>query len=151
MTGQLSGVTVNVTLDSKNLVSKVETTTDNPVLGDLATETDYPDYADREKIPSDVQFPGHIVQKQGGYPVLDINVNLDGTGNATLFLPTPASVIKAAADGPVPVKVDTQKVADGVYYLTGMHHHMKASRWSLIITLHWLIAHWTTNDLCGRD
>jgi glyoxylase-like metal-dependent hydrolase (beta-lactamase superfamily II) len=134
LTGRLSDVTVKLTLDAKNLVSKVETTTDNPVLGDLVTETDYSDYADREKIPSDVQFPGHIVQKQGGYPVLDINVNLDETGNYLVF-PTPANVIKAAAEEPAPVKVDTQKVADGVYYLTGGTHHSVAVEFNNYVAL----------------
>lgn len=35
----------------------------------------------------------------------------------------PTESCKAAAQPPVPVRVDSQKVADGVWYLTGGTHH----------------------------
>src|SRR5216117_162624 len=46
LSGQLAGITVKATLDSKNFVTKVETRPDNPALSDLATETEYSGYAD---------------------------------------------------------------------------------------------------------
>ena len=41
LTGQLAGITVKATLDSNNLVTKVETRADNPALASLATQTEY--------------------------------------------------------------------------------------------------------------
>jgi len=59
-----------VTLNAKNQVERVETRGEDPVLGDTVTETTYSDYktsADRHRC----LVPAHIVQKQGGFPVLD--------------------------------------------------------------------------------
>jgi glyoxylase-like metal-dependent hydrolase (beta-lactamase superfamily II) len=133
--GRLAGVMAKATLDSKNLVAKVETETDNPVLGDMVTETDYSDYADRGEILTDLQSPGHIVQKQGGYPVLDIQVKMTDLNNPYLVFPVPDNVKKAAAQGPAPVKVDSAKVADGVYYLTGGTHHSVAVEFNNYVAL----------------
>jgi hypothetical protein len=91
-------------LDDKNFVAKVETQADNPA---LVIEADYSDYADHGEILSAVQSPGHILQKQGGRPVLDIQIkNWDGA-NPYLVFPVPDSVKKAAAQEPT--KADTTK------------------------------------------
>ena len=100
--GELAGITAKVTLDEKNRVTKVETRTDDPVLGDIVTEADYSEYADLGMIATDVQLPGHIVQKQGGFPVLDIRVNKADLDNPYLVFPVPDNVMKAAADGRTP-------------------------------------------------
>ena len=50
---ELSGVTVKATLDAKNLITKVET--QGPA--NLTTETDYSEYADREKSQPMFSFP----------------------------------------------------------------------------------------------
>lgn len=92
--GQLAGVTVKATLDAKNLITKVETQSDKP---DLVTEADYSDYADRGEIPTDVQFPGHIVRKQGGKTVLDVQVKMADANNPYLIFPVPDSVLKVSA------------------------------------------------------
>jgi len=135
LSGELAGVTVKATLDSANLVTKVETQTDNPVLGDMVTEMDYSDYADHGEILTDIKSPGHIVQKQGGYPVLDILVKMADLNNPYLVFPVPDNVMKAAAQEPAPVKVDTAKVADGVYYLTGGTHHSVAVEFNNYVAL----------------
>jgi len=97
LSGQLAGVTVKATLDDKNFVAKVETQADNPA---VVIEADYSDYADHGEILSAVQSPGHILQKQGGRPVLDIQIkNWDGA-NPYLVFPVPDSVKKAAAQEP---------------------------------------------------
>ncbi len=57
-------------LNSDNLVERVETKIDNNVLGDMPFETAFSDYKDF----GGVKFPTHIVQKQGGYPVLDLTI-----------------------------------------------------------------------------
>ncbi len=135
LTEQLAGVMVKATLDAKNQVAKVETRTDNPVLGDMVTETTYSDYADRGEIQTDIKFPGRIVQKQGGYPVLDIQVKMADANNPYLVFPVPESVMKAAAQGPALVKVETAKVAEGVYYLTGGTHHSVAVQFNNYVVL----------------
>jgi glyoxylase-like metal-dependent hydrolase (beta-lactamase superfamily II) len=135
LSGPLAGIAVKATLDADNLVTKVETQTDNPVLGDMATETYYSDYADHGEIKTDIKSPGHIVQKQGGYPVLDIQVKMADLNNPYLVFPVPDNVMKAAAEGPAPIKVDTAKVADGVYYLTGGTHHSVAVEFNSYVAL----------------
>jgi hypothetical protein len=97
LSGQLSGVTVKATLDAKNEVAKVETRADNPALGEMLTETEYFDYADHGEIATDVKSPGHVVLKQGGHPVLDIQVKMVDANNPYLVFPVPESVKKAAA------------------------------------------------------
>jgi hypothetical protein len=88
LSGKLSGITVAATLNAKNLVTKVETH------GDINTEYDYSEYGDHGDDPSDVQFPGHIVEKQGGKVVLDLKVKMDDPNNPYAIFPTPASVMQ---------------------------------------------------------
>ena len=97
LSGQLAGVMVKATLDAQNEVAKVETRADNPALGDLLTETEYSDYSDHGEILTDVKSPGHIVRKQGGHPVLDIQVKMIDANNPNLVFPVPENVKKAAA------------------------------------------------------
>lgn len=136
ITFPVAGTTVKATLNADNLVERVETRSDNPVLGDVVTETTYSDYRDARQIgtkahPEDlsgVMFPSHILQKQGGYPVLDLTIT-DAHPNAYMVFEVPENVRKAAAQPAPPVaqvKVDAQKVADGVWYLTGGTHHSVA-------------------------
>ena len=95
--GPLAGVTVKATLNAKNEVAKVETRPDNPALAELLTETEYSLYADHGEILTDVKSPGHIVQKQAGHPVLDIQVKKVDANNPYLVFPVPENVKKAAA------------------------------------------------------
>jgi hypothetical protein len=98
LAGQLAGVMVRATLDSQNEVAKVETRADNPALADMNTETEYSDYADHGEIATDVKSPGHIVRKQGGHPMLDIQVKMLDANNPYLVFPVPENVKKAAAN-----------------------------------------------------
>jgi glyoxylase-like metal-dependent hydrolase (beta-lactamase superfamily II) len=107
--GQLK---IKALVNDKNLVEKVDSWNTNPVLGDMLTETTYTDYKDF----GGVQFPTKITQKQGGFPSLDLTVS-EVKPNAPLDLQAPDNVRQAS------VKVETDKVADGVWYLTGGTHH----------------------------
>jgi len=124
----LQGIIARATLDATNRISKVEVTTDNPVLGDMVTETTYADYKDIGEIPSDVQFPTHIVVTQRGSPILDLRVTKTDTNNPYLIVPVPEAIEKAVAPSPrgAPVKVNAEKVADGVWFLTGGTHNSVA-------------------------
>jgi hypothetical protein len=97
LSGPLAEVMVKATLDAQYEIAKVETRTDNPALTDLATETEYSDYADHGEIATDVKSPGHIVRKQGGHPVLDIQVKMLDGNNPYLVFPVPENVKNAAA------------------------------------------------------
>jgi glyoxylase-like metal-dependent hydrolase (beta-lactamase superfamily II) len=107
--GQLK---VKALVNDKNLVEKVDSWSTNPVLGDMLTETTYADYKDF----GGVQFPTKITQKAGGFPSLDLTVS-EVKPNAPVDLQVPDNVRQAS------VKVETDKVADGVWYITGGTHH----------------------------
>jgi glyoxylase-like metal-dependent hydrolase (beta-lactamase superfamily II) len=132
--GSLAGITARVTLNGKSEVERVETRTDNPVLGDMVTETTYSDYKDLGEIKSDVMFPSHILQKQGGYPVLDLAITRTDPNNPYVVFPVPDNVEKAP-QAPPPVKVESQKVGDGVWFLTGGTHNSVAVEFKTYVAL----------------
>ncbi len=106
---------VNGYINGQNLVEKVETWIPNPVLGDMLVETTYSDYKDF----GGIKFPTRVVQKQGGHPALELNVT-DVQPNAPADISAPENVRAASAPA---VKVESQKLAEGVWYLTGGSHH----------------------------
>jgi glyoxylase-like metal-dependent hydrolase (beta-lactamase superfamily II) len=105
----------NGTIDKQGMVTRTETWLPNPVLGDMPVETTYSAYKDF----NGVKFPTVIVQKQGGYPVLDLAVT-EARGNVDLSLPVPDAVRAAKAP---PVNVVSQKMADGVWFMGGGTHN----------------------------
>ena len=128
------GITLKVTLNGYTVPERVDARTDNPVLGDMVTETTYPDYSNLSEITTDVPFPSHIVEKQGGFPVLDVTVTKADTNNPYVVFPVPDNVEKAP-QGHTAVKVETQKVSDGVWYLTGGTHHSVAVEFKNYVAL----------------
>jgi hypothetical protein len=94
LTGQLAGVTVKATLDAKSFVTKVET--QGP--GNLTMEAEYSDYADRGEIPTNVQFPGHIIRKRDGKTVVDLTVKTADCNNPYIVIPVPDNVAAASAE-----------------------------------------------------
>jgi glyoxylase-like metal-dependent hydrolase (beta-lactamase superfamily II) len=112
---------VKASLGPANLITSVRTTGDAAVLGDTVTETTFSDYEEYRG----AKFPMHIVQKQGGFPILDLTVTAVRP-QSNVLIDVPSVVQSAAAPPPAAVRVDTQKVADGVYYLTGGSHHSVA-------------------------
>jgi glyoxylase-like metal-dependent hydrolase (beta-lactamase superfamily II) len=105
-------------INAQNQVERVQTSIDNPVLGDTSVEFTYSDYRDF----SGVMFPGHIQRVQGGHPVLDIMVS-SVTANPSLELAVPDAVRSFTAPA---VEVTVDKLANGVYYLRGGSHHSLA-------------------------
>ena len=95
LSGQLAGIMVKATLESSNLVTRVETRSDNPALAGLATQTEYSNYADRAEVLTNIKTPGRIVRRQGGRTILDIEVKTWETNNPYLVFPVPPNV-KAA-------------------------------------------------------
>ena len=95
LSGVLADVTVTATLDANNFVIKVVTKPDNAAATDLVYEAEYSDYADHGEIPTDIQSPGHIVQRVAGKPLLDVKIKHVDANNPYLVFPVPANV-KAA-------------------------------------------------------
>ncbi len=106
------------TISADNLVEKVESWFDNAVLGDMSVETTYSDYRDF----GGFKFPTKIVQKQGGFPVFDLTV-ATAQANVPLDLTVPDAVLNAT---PPAVRVTSEKLAEGVWYLAGGSHHSLA-------------------------
>jgi len=103
---------VNGYINSDQLVERVETWIDNPVLGDMIFEANYINYKDF----GGVKFPMKMVIKQGPYPILDLNT--------IAVKPNAAVSIQAAAAAPAQANANTpgapsQKLADGVFLLLG--------------------------------
>lgn len=107
--------TISGYINEQGLVEKVETFLDNPVLGDMPVEAAYSEYKDF----GGVKFPTKIVQKQGGFPIFDITVT-DVKPNAPASISVPENVKSAQMPA---VEVKSEKVGDGVWYLTGGSHH----------------------------
>jgi glyoxylase-like metal-dependent hydrolase (beta-lactamase superfamily II) len=78
----------------------------------MLTETTYADYKDF----GGVHFPTKITQKQGGFPTLELTVS-EVKPNVPVDIQVPDNVRQAS------VKVDTDKIADGVWFLTGGTHN----------------------------
>lgn len=105
------------TVNDKNLVEKVEALLAHPVVGDLPIETTFAEYHDF----GGVLYPRKIRRAEGGYPSLDLTV-LSIKANVPVEIPTPDNVRQATAEA-VYSRVASEKVADGIWYLTGGSHH----------------------------
>lgn len=70
-----------------------------------------------------IRFPSHMVQKQDGFPSLDLMVSSVAV-NPAVHITVPPNSRNAP---PPPVgKVTAHKLADGVFWLTGWSHHSLA-------------------------
>jgi glyoxylase-like metal-dependent hydrolase (beta-lactamase superfamily II) len=100
--------TVNGYINAQGLVEKIDTWTPNPILGDTLIETTFANY----RSFGAVQFPTRIVQKQGGFPVLELSV-ADVKPNAPVTIQAPA------AGAPQQARTASERIAEGVWYLAG--------------------------------
>jgi glyoxylase-like metal-dependent hydrolase (beta-lactamase superfamily II) len=113
------GLDVKATLTGDNLVERVETRGADPFFGDIITETTYSDYRDF----GGVKFPTRIVQAQGGFPTLTLAIT-DVRPQANVTIDVPQNVRQAPA--PPAATVETRKLAEGVFHLTGGFQHTTA-------------------------
>ena len=100
-------------INDQNMVARVRTWIDNEVLGDMLVDALYNDYKDF----GGVKVPTVLIVKQGGFATLILIVS-DAKANVPVTIP--AAPAPAAAPA---VAVETEKIADGVYYLKGGTHH----------------------------
>jgi L-ascorbate metabolism protein UlaG (beta-lactamase superfamily) len=113
---------INGTINDKNLVELTDTWFPNPVYGDMDYEMRYTKYKDF----GGIQFPTMLHVHQGDprlnpahnyyeYTVTDVKANVPET-----TMPVPEVVRTATV---APVKVESQRLADGVWLLAGGTHN----------------------------
>jgi len=97
-------------INDQNAIERVESSYGHPVVGDIKVLTYYGPYRDF----AGVKFPTKIIQYQDGLSTLDLTVTAV-RANPTVDIEVPAHV----RSDPVPVK--SEKVADGIWYITGVN------------------------------
>ena len=98
------------------MVERVETWIDNPFLGDMLFEAIYSDYKD----VGGAQFPMHIVQKQGGYPIFDLTLDRrEGQRCRSTFSRRRAAAARRRPPRHRRASAQSEKLGDGVYLITG--------------------------------
>ena len=116
---------LNGYLNDQNMVERVETWVEHPILGDLHVDTSYSGYQDF----GGVKVPTRIVQKRAGIQSFDATIT-SATANpsniAQLLQPPAPPAGRAGAPGAAPQAapaappaVQSEKLADGVYRITG--------------------------------
>ena len=112
--------TVAGTLSDQNLVERVETRMDVSFTGDTLFEGIYSEYKDF----GGVKFPMHLVQRQGGYPTLDLRV-ADVQPNSPAALEVRAAAPRGGGPPATPgapataaARPDPEKIVDGVWFMT---------------------------------
>jgi len=116
---------VNGTINDQNQVELVQTWIANPVLGDTLYETRYTEYKDF----AGVKFPTVLHSHQGdvrlnpGHNVMEIRVSNVQPNVTVAALAVPDNVRQAAV---ARERVESQKLADGVWFLGGGSHNSLA-------------------------
>jgi glyoxylase-like metal-dependent hydrolase (beta-lactamase superfamily II) len=109
---------VNGYVNDQNMVERVETWIDDPLLGDMMFDAVYTQYKDF----AGLKFPMKIVQNQGGFPIFDLDVT-DVKPNASVSIQAPQGrggpPPAAAAGAGLPSAVPTEKLGDGLYLIGG--------------------------------
>jgi len=101
---------VEGTINKQGQVEKVRTWFDQSIVGDMLVETTYSGYKDF----GGVTYPSRMVQTQDGFPALDITVSAV-MANPAVTIDVPQNV---RAFQPAAVRVESQKMGEGVYYLS---------------------------------
>ena len=107
-------------INKMNQIERVQATLPNDVFGDMSVVTTYSGYRDF----GGIQFPSRIVQTQGGHPTLDLTVTAV-TPNLFVDITVPDQVRNAGS--PAPPTAMSQKIAEGLFWITGGSHHSLAA------------------------
>jgi glyoxylase-like metal-dependent hydrolase (beta-lactamase superfamily II) len=126
---------VNGYINDQNMVERVETWVEHPVLGDMHADNSYSDYKDF----GGVKVPGKIVQKRGGDVTFEAAIAAGSANPANI-----ATLVTPPAGGPggggggaaaAPPSVVSEKLADGVYRITGGYVAMAVEFKNYILVL----------------
>jgi len=98
--------------NDQNALERVESSYGHPVVGDMKVLTYYGPYREF----AGVKFPTKIIQYQDGLPTLELTVTAV-RANPAVDIGVPSHV----RNDPVPVQ--SEKVADGVWYITGVNNN----------------------------
>ena len=98
--------------NDQNALERVESSYGHPIVGDMKVLTYYGPYREF----AGVKFPTKIIQYQDGLATLDLTVTAV-RANPPVDIQVPSDV----QSEPVPVK--SEKVADGVWYITGVNNN----------------------------
>ena len=104
------------TIAANGLVTQVDSSYPDPVLGDTKVVTTYSDYRD----VAGIKFPSRVRQSAGGLPVLDLAIKDVQANVATAALAIPEAARNQGE------RVTTDKVADGVWFVAGGSHNSVA-------------------------
>jgi glyoxylase-like metal-dependent hydrolase (beta-lactamase superfamily II) len=131
---------INGTINPENLVQRVQTWIPNPVVGDLYYENVYSNYRDMNgvKVPrfhqhQDYDDGGNEPNVSGGdhgfglETVSELRVNVP---NAALAVPDAVRTAKAP-----PVRVESQKLGDGLWLMAGGSHNSVAVEFRDYVTV----------------
>ncbi len=123
-----SGVAYKVVgyINDQNLVERVETWLENPIFGDMLVQANYTQYRRNHE---GLMFPAMVIESRGGsalYPIQIFGAQANPAQLAQYLQPVtapgaaPAAAPPAApATPPAPPPATAQKIADGVYRITG--------------------------------
>jgi glyoxylase-like metal-dependent hydrolase (beta-lactamase superfamily II) len=118
---------LNGYVNDQNLIDRVETWIEHPVLGDLHVEASYSGYQDF----SGLKVPTRIIQKRAGLQTFEAtitNASANPANIAQLLQPPAPAGGRAGAPGapppapgaaPPPPTVQSEKLAEGVHRITG--------------------------------
>jgi glyoxylase-like metal-dependent hydrolase (beta-lactamase superfamily II) len=106
--------TITGTINGQNLVERVQTTVANPLYGDMVQEAIYSDYRDF----GGVKFPMRIVQRQGGFPSLELTIgSVQPNSAAALGMTAPERPAQPPA--PQAPRAPAKEIAPGFWALEG--------------------------------
>jgi glyoxylase-like metal-dependent hydrolase (beta-lactamase superfamily II) len=105
-------------INSAHEVEWVRTAMADAVLGDMVVEATYSNYQKSDGI----LFPMRVRQSEGGHPTLDLWLSTVNVNRAA-DIAVPGTIGSGSVP---PTRVESTRVADGVYYLTGVTHHSVA-------------------------
>jgi glyoxylase-like metal-dependent hydrolase (beta-lactamase superfamily II) len=108
------------TLDEQDHLQRIRTWVGTPVLGDVVLDSVFSEYQDFDGIV----FPRHIVQSEGGYPLLDVTVT-SVKANSLASAEVPEGIRRAVAKEPPAIK--PQPYGEGVWIIPGEDYHASKS------------------------
>ena len=130
-------------INDQNEIERVETRVDNPVMGDLLVENVYSGY----QTFGSLKVPARITQRRAGVPVFEATITsaTANPANITALLTPPPPAGRAGGAGPAPAAapagppappaVETQKLAEGLYRITGGYVSLAADMGDHIVIL----------------
>jgi glyoxylase-like metal-dependent hydrolase (beta-lactamase superfamily II) len=110
--------TVTAAINEQSLIEHVETRIDGGFTGDTLVEGVYSGYKDF----GGVKFPTHLLQRQGGYPILDIAIDgVEPNSSAALeFRGDPQRGTAAegrGSGGAASSRIQSEKIGSGIWFM----------------------------------